>query len=66
MELNNNTEVYIDLDKPRQLRMTNSVLKKFSSIAKIKISDLDQALERFDLCNLMVSLMLQQEDHTLD
>ena len=58
----NNDVVFITLDKPRGLKLTHSVLKRFAAKKGISIDDVDEAMSTYsDLIDLIYEMLLREE-----
>lgn len=59
---NDNDTVIIILDKPRELRLRHSVLKKFLAAHKTDIEHMEDVLQGYDATSDLLLLMLQADD----
>ena len=61
MKDNNNT-VYINLDKPRELRLTHRVMKSFAAKKKISVDEIDQAMSGYSgMVDLIYEMLLRDD-----
>jgi len=60
-----NEIVTLNLDRPRHLRLTNRVLKRFCANQNCSLNDLEASLQRFDVLVSLAYEMLRLEDPTL-
>lgn len=63
--MENNEVVIINLDRPRPLRLTNRVLKRFCSGQKVSLADIEQAIQRYDVMVTLLYEMLRIDDPDL-
>ena len=63
--MENNDVVILELDRPRELRLTHKVLKRFCAKHKIRLSDLSIATDNYDTLIDLLLTMLQREDPSL-
>lgn len=63
--MEDNNVVIINLDKPRELRLTHKVLKRFMAKYKMKMSDFDEAIDDYDKMTDLIYEMLRGEDPEL-
>ena len=64
MSDNNNT-VIIELDRPRELRLSHKVFKKFLAKHNLTAEQFDEASRSYDLMTDLLSLMLMRDDPEL-
>lgn len=62
---NGNDTVVIVLDRPRELRLRHSVLKKFLAVHKTDIEHMEEALQGYDAACELLLMMLQADDPEL-
>lgn len=63
--MENNEVVMINLDRPRPLRLTNRVLKRFCAGQKVSLADIEQAIQRYDVMSVLLYEMLRADDPDL-
>ena len=61
----NNDLVIIELDKPRVLKLSHLVMKRFSAATKMPIVEMDTVGTRYDYISEMMYFMLNHDDPTL-
>ena len=61
----NNDVVFIDLDKPRELKLTHSVLKRFAAKKGVSVDDIDTVLAGYTGMVDLIYEMLLREDPDL-
>lgn len=64
-ENENNDIVIIELDRPRELKFTHKVMKRFCTATGTKMSDIQTAVEDYDNMTLLIYEMLRREDPDL-
>ena len=64
MSDNNNT-VFIELDRPRELRLTHKVVKKFLAKHNLKAEQFDLSAQSYDMMTDLLVEMLMRDDPTL-
>ena len=58
----NNDTVFINLDKPRELRLTHSVLKKFAAKKGVTVDDIDTVLSGYTgMVDLIYEMLLRND-----
>lgn len=60
-----NDLVIIELDRPRTLKLSHLVMKRFSAAAKMPIVEMDTVGTRYDYISEMMYFMLNHDDPTL-
>ena len=65
MAINDNDCVILNLDKPRELRCTHKVLKRFSAMQQINVLEIEAKLWQYDICTAMAYCMLVADDPSL-
>lgn len=60
-----NNVVIINLDKPRELKLTHKVLKRFMAKHKLKMTSFDAAVEDYEKMTDLIYEMLRAEDPNL-
>lgn len=60
-----NDVVIIELDKPRVLKLSHQVMKRFAAYTKLPIADFDKVGTRYDYICEMMYFMLNYGDPTL-
>lgn len=60
-----NDAVYLQLDRPRQLRLGHKALKMFSALRHVPLSRIDQTVDNYDDMSCLVYCALVQDDPTL-
>lgn len=63
--MENNEVVMITLDRPRPLRLTNRVLKRFCAGQNISLTDIEKAIQRYDVLTVLMYEMLRADDPEL-
>jgi len=63
--MENNDIVIIELDRPRELKLTNRVLKRFLAKTGIRMKNFDEAVDVYENMVLLIFYMLQADDPTL-
>lgn len=61
----NNDVVFINLDKPRELKLTHSVLKRFAAKKGVSVDDIDTVLAGYTGMVDLIYEMLLREDPDL-
>lgn len=61
----NNDTVIITLDRPRELRLSHKVLKRFFALHHLTMATMDRALSNYDTMISLLLCMLQREDPDL-
>ena len=58
----NNDVVFINLDKPRELKLTHSVLKRFAAKKDVSVDDIDTVLTGYTgMVDLIYEMLLRQD-----
>ena len=60
--MENNEIVFLQLDRPRELKLTHKALKRFCSRFRIKMTDLEGAIADYEKLTVLVFEMLRLED----
>lgn len=60
-----NDTIMLYLDKPRELRLTHSALKRFCALTGAKMSSLDDVIDSYDNMILMLYVMLSEDDQSI-
>lgn len=60
-----NDAVFIELDRPRELRLGHKALKTFSALRHIPLTKMQEAVEGYDNLSCLYYCVLRQEDPTL-
>lgn len=60
-----NDAVFIELDRPRELRLGHKALKCFSALRHVPLSKMQEAVEDYDSLSCLYYCVLRQEDPTL-
>ena len=60
-----NDVVILDLDRPRPLRLTHRVLKRYLAATGIKMTEIDQSVEDYGNMTLLIYEMLRADDPEL-
>lgn len=60
-----NDLVIIELDRPRTLKLSHLVMKRFSAATKMPIVEMDTVGTRYDYISEMMYFMLNHDDPTL-
>jgi len=63
--LNGNDAVFLDLDRPRELRLGHKALKRFSALAGCSMEEMEEAFKDYDKMTCLIYVMLSQEDPSL-
>lgn len=63
--MENNNTVIIELDRPRELKLSHKVMKRFMAKHKLKMSTFDVAVDEYDKASDLIYEMLKEEDPTL-
>lgn len=61
----NNDIVIIELDRPRTLKFTHKVMKRFCAATGAKMSDIQETVEDYNNMTLLIYEMLRAEDPEL-
>ena len=56
--MDNNDMVMIELDRPRELKLSHKALKRFSSLTDCSMADLDSAIMHYDKMATLMYVML--------
>ena len=63
----NNDVVFIDLDKPRELKLTHSVLKRFAAKKGVSVDDIDTVLAGYTgMVDLIYEMLLREDPDRID
>ena len=57
--------VILHLDKPRELKFSHKAIQKFSALTRTPLTELKEAVTRYDLMAAAVYCMLSAADETL-
>lgn len=57
--------VILHLDKPRELKFSHKAIQKFSALTRTPLTELKEAVTRYDLMSAAVYCMLSAADETL-
>ena len=58
----NNDTVFINLDKPRELRLTHSVLKKFAAKKDVSVDNVDEVMAGYSgMIDLIYEMLLRDD-----
>lgn len=57
--------VILNLDKPRELKFSHKAMRKFSALTQTPLTELKEAVTRYDLMSAAVYCMLSAADETL-
>ena len=57
--------VILHLDKPRELKFSHKAIQKFSTLTRTPLTELKEAVTRYDLMTAAVYCMLSAADETL-
>lgn len=57
--------VILHLDKPRELKFSHKAIQKFSALTRTPLTELKEAVTRYDLMSAAVYCMLSVADETL-
>lgn len=60
-----NDSVILLLDKPRELRCTHKVLKRFSAMQECSVLEVEAKIMRYDIATAMAYCMLAADDPSL-
>lgn len=60
-----NDIVMLELDRPRELRFTHKVMKRFCAATGAKMSEIQEAVEDYNNMTLLIYEMLRAEDPAL-
>lgn len=60
-----NDVVILELDRPRPLRLTHRVLKRYLAATGVKLTEIDQSVEDYDNMTLLIYEMLRVDDPEL-
>ena len=60
-----NDVVILELDRPRPLRLTHRVLKRYLAATGIKMTEIDQSVEDYNNMTLLIYEMLRVDDPEL-
>ena len=60
-----NDAVFIELDRPRELRLGHKALKAFSALRHIPLTKMQEAVEDYDNLSCLYYCVLRQEDPAL-
>lgn len=60
-----NDVVILELDRPRTLRLGHKALKRFSALTECPMTEMEQAVQRYDKLSALAYVMLSEEDPTL-
>lgn len=60
-----NDVVILDLDRPRPLRLTHRVLKRYLAATGIKMTEIDESVEDYGNMTLLIYEMLRADDPEL-
>ena len=63
--MEDNEIVIIELDRPRPLRLTHRVLKRFCARYNVSLTDIEQAIQRYDMMTGLLYEMLRADDPEL-
>ena len=63
--IEHNDAVYLQLDRPRQLRLGHKALKMFSALRHVPLSRIDQTMDNYDDMSCLVYCVLVQDDPAL-
>lgn len=58
---NNTMGAVLELDRPYELRLTHKALRRFSARTKLGVSELEDAVERYDILSVLLWAMLADE-----
>ena len=61
MDEKNMTGAAIELDRVYELRLTHKALRRFSARTKLGVSELEDAVERYDILSVLLWAMLADE-----
>nr|DAP67854.1 MAG TPA: hypothetical protein [Caudoviricetes sp.] len=57
--------VILTLDRPRELKFSHKAMRQFSALTRVKIPELQEAVQRYDLMATAVYCMLAAQDESL-
>lgn len=60
-----NDAVFIELDRPRELRLGHKVLKRFSALRHVPLSRIEDAVDDYENLSCLFYCAMVQEDPTL-
>lgn len=60
-----NDVVILNLDRPRELRLTHAVMKRFCAISHTKLSRMAEAIDDYDKLSLLLWVMLNNDDPSI-
>ena len=60
-----NEVIILNLDRPRELRLTNRVLKRFCAAYNVGLNEMETVIQRYDMAAALVYEMLHREDPNL-
>ena len=63
--LENNDTVILELDRPRELRLTHKVMKRFCAATGTRLSDIETTVDDYDNMTRLIFEMLRAEDPAL-
>ncbi len=63
--LENNDTVILELDRPRELRLTHRVMKRFCAVTGTKLSDIETTVDDYDNMTRLIYEMLRADDPAL-
>lgn len=61
----NNDTVIIQLDRPRELKLSHKVLKRFCAATGTKLSDIEETVDDYDNMTALIYYMLLADDPDL-
>jgi len=61
----NNDVVILNLDRPRELRFTHRVMKRYCAATGTKMTEIEQSVEDYDNMTLLLYEMLRADDPEL-
>lgn len=61
----NNDTVILELDRPRELRLTHRVMKRFCAATGTKLSDIETTVDDYANMTLLIYEMLRADDPAL-
>jgi hypothetical protein len=56
-----NDTVLLELDRPRELRLTHKVLKRFFALTGCTMSRIDEVVDRYDQMTTLIYVMLSED-----
>lgn len=65
MDNENNDIVILELDRPRELKLTHRVLKYFCAKTGLKMSQIEEAVDDYDNMTTLIYVMLLADDPEL-